>query len=82
MRYFYLRLVFVASGKLAWSFLLTVEVWFGLVCLGWRIGLVLLTYGSPCLEIGFGHIYLPHRKSKRQTASKIISIVSIKDASK
>ena len=62
---FYLRLVFVAYGQLAWSSLLTVEIRFGLVCLRWKIGLVFLTvspvrkmglvfftYGSPCLEIG------------------------------
>ena len=43
---FYLRLVFVAYGQLAWSFLLTVEIWFGLFRLRWKIGLVFFTYGS------------------------------------
>ena len=43
----YLRLVFVAYGQLAWSFLLTVEIRFGLFCLRWKIGLVFLTYGFP-----------------------------------
>ena len=47
----YLRLVFVAYGKLAWSFLLAVELQFGHFCLGWKIRLVFFTYGPPCLEI-------------------------------
>ena len=43
--------VFFAYGwNSVWSFLLTVEIWFGLFCLRWRIGLVFFTYGSPCLE--------------------------------
>ena len=44
---FYLRLVFVTYGQLAWSFLLMVEIRFGLFCLRWKIGLVFFTYGSP-----------------------------------
>ena len=32
----YLRLVFVAYGQLAWSFLLMVEIRFGLLCLRWK----------------------------------------------
>ena len=37
VRYFFLRLVFVAYGKLAWSFLLPVEIRFGLFCLRWKV---------------------------------------------
>ena len=50
--------------KFGLVFLLTVEIWFGLVRLQWRIGLVCFTYGSPCPEIGFGLFYLRffHRK--------------------
>ena len=44
---FCLQLVFVAYEKFAWSFLLTVEIQFGLVCLQWKIGVVFLTYGVP-----------------------------------
>ena len=58
---FYLRLVlFAYSWSLlltvnpVWSFLLAVELRFGLFCLQWRIGLIFFTYGSPCPEIGFG----------------------------
>ena len=43
----HLRLVFVAYGQLSWSFLLRVEIRFGLFCLRWKIGLVFFTYGSP-----------------------------------
>ena len=39
---FYLRLVFVAHGNWAWSFLLTFEIQFGLVCLRWKICLIFL----------------------------------------
>ena len=53
---FHLRLVFVACGQLAWSFLLTVEIRFGLFCLRWKIGLVFSIYGSPCPEIGLNPI--------------------------
>ena len=65
---FYLRLVFVAYGQLAWSFLLTVEIGFvflltvenrlGLFYLRFppvrKLGLVFFAYGSPGPEIGFG----------------------------
>ena len=43
----YLRLVLVTYGRLAWSFLLTVDIRFGLFCLQWKIGVVFLTYSSP-----------------------------------
>ena len=43
----YLRLVFVTYGQLAWVFLLSVEIRFGLFCLRWKIGLVFCPYGSP-----------------------------------
>ena len=68
---FYLRLVLVAYGR---SWLLTVElglvfctygwIWFGLLCLWWKLGLVLFIYGSPRPEIGFGLLCLrfPHHK--------------------
>ena len=65
---FCLRLVFVAYGQLAWSFLITVEFRFGLFYLRSKIGLVFLltvpprqklglvflAYGSPPPEIRFG----------------------------
>ena len=45
---FYLRFVFVAYGNLVWSFLLAVEILFGLFCLRWRLGVVfLLTLPPP-----------------------------------
>ena len=64
-----LRLVFVAYGQLAWPFLLTVDIRFGLFCLRFKIGLVffalvfLLTV-TPRPEIRFGLFCLrfPHRK--------------------
>ena len=61
---FCLQLVFVAYGNLVWSFLLAVEIWFGLFCLRLKIGLVFFAYRSPRPEIGFGLFYLrfPHRK--------------------
>ena len=36
----YLRVVFVAYGKLAWSFLFTVEIRLSLLCLRWKISWV------------------------------------------
>ena len=75
---FYLQLVLATYGQLAWSFLLTVEIWFGLSAYGgksvWsflhtvppvrKLGLVIFPYGSPRPEIGFGLLCLPfpHRK--------------------
>ena len=47
VRPFYLRMVFVAYGKLVWSFLLTVV---GLFDLRWRIGLVFFACGSPHVQ--------------------------------
>ena len=44
---FYLRLVFVAYGHLAWSFLLTVDLRFGLFCSRWKLGFVFFAYGFP-----------------------------------
>ena len=44
---FVVRFVFVTYGQLAWSFLLMVEVWFGLLCLRWKIGSVLLRTVNP-----------------------------------
>ena len=67
-RFFYLRLVFVSYGSLAWSFLLTVENRFGLFYLQFPrpelgFGLFCLRF-PPRLEIGFGFFYLrfPHHK--------------------
>ena len=51
---FYLRLIFVAYGKVAWSFLVMVEMWFGLSCLWWKVSLVFFAYGSSRPEIGCG----------------------------
>ena len=48
-----------------WSFLLTIEIGFGLFCLRWKIGLVFSAYGfPPRAEIGLGLLCLrfPHRK--------------------
>ena len=41
----------VAYGKLAWSCLLAVEIWFGLFLLTLDNRLVSFTYGSPVLEL-------------------------------
>ena len=51
VRSFYLRLVLVAYSELAWSTLLTVEFWFGLFCLRWKVGWVFFCLRLP---IGFG----------------------------
>ena len=51
---FYLRLVFVAYGQLAWSFLLTVEIRFGLLCLRWKPVWSFLLTVPPWPEIRFG----------------------------
>ena len=92
---FYLRLVFVAYGQLAWSFLF--KVWS--FCLWWKFGLVFFTYGSPPpAEIRFGLFCLrfppvwklglvffaygsPTVSEKRRAVSKKTSLVSKKDAS-
>ena len=50
--FFYLQLVFVASGQLAWSFLITVEIRFGLSCLRSKVGLVFFTCGLPPAPAG------------------------------
>ena len=51
---FCLQLVFVAYGKLAWSSLLTVEVWFGIFGLQRKVGLVFsFSTVPPVWEIGF-----------------------------
>ena len=68
-------LLTVGLCYLRWSFLLTVEIRFGLFCLRWKIGLVFFAYGGksvwsflltvpPVQKIGFGLFYLrfPHRK--------------------
>ena len=67
--FFYLRsglhcswLVFVSYDKLAWSFLLTVEVRFGLWCLRWKSSLLFFAYSSPRPEIEFGRFTYGHRK--------------------
>ena len=44
---------FTPSRIFGWVFLLAVEIRFGFVYLGWEIGLVNLTYGCLCPEIGF-----------------------------
>ena len=49
----YFRLVLVADENLAWSFLLTVELWFGLLSIQWKIGLVFFTYGFGLLCLWF-----------------------------
>ena len=88
---FYLRLVFVAYGQLAWSFLLTVwsflltvEIRFGLFYLRFpplrKLGLLFFAYGSPC-PFGLFCLRFPHRNWKRLTVSKKTSTVSKKDAS-
>ena len=62
---FCLRLVFVAYGNLVWSFLLTVEIWFGLLCLRWKICLVFFTYRPPPPSknwIWSFCLHFPHRK--------------------
>ena len=51
---FYLRLVFVAYGQLAWSFLLTVEIRFGLLCLRSKSVWSFLLTVPPLPEIRFG----------------------------
>ena len=51
---FYLRLVFVAYGQLAWSFLLTVEIRFGLLSLRWKSVWSFLLTVPPWPEIRFG----------------------------
>ena len=51
---FYLRLVFVIYGKLAWSFLLTVETQFWCLLLTVENWLGLFASGSPRPEIGLG----------------------------
>ena len=48
------RLVFVAYGQLAWSFLLTVEIRFGLLCLRWKSVWSFLLTVPPWPEIRFG----------------------------
>ena len=60
---FYSRLVFVAYGQLAWSFLLTVEIRFGLLCLRWKSVWSFLLTVPPWPEIRFGLFCLrfPHR---------------------
>ena len=55
---FYLRLVFVAYGQLDWSFLLTVEIRFGLFCLRWKSVWSFLLTVPPGLEIRFGLLCL------------------------
>ena len=49
-KFFCLRLVFVAYGQLAWSFLLTVCSFLLMV----EIRFGLFTYGSACPEVRFG----------------------------
>ena len=51
-------MVLVACCKLAWSFLLVVEIWFGLSCLRWKLGVVISAYASPRPEIGFWSLLL------------------------
>ena len=68
-------LLTVGLCYLRWSFLLTVEIWFGLFYLRLKFGLVSFAYGGksvwsflltvpPVQKIGFGLFYLrfPHRK--------------------
>ena len=87
-------LLTVGLCYLRWSFLLTVEIWFGLFYLRLKFGLVFFAYCGKSVwsflltlplvqKIGFGLFCLrfPHRKQKRRTVSKKTSIVSKKDAS-
>ena len=68
-------LLTVGLCYLRWSFLLTVEIWFGLVYLRLKFGLVFFAYGGESVwsflltvplvqKIGFGLFYLrfPYRK--------------------
>ena len=68
-------LLTVSLCYLRWSFLLTVEIRFGLFCLRWKFGLVFFAYGGKLVwsflltvplvqKIGFGLFCLrfPHRK--------------------
>ena len=55
---FYLRLVFVAYGKLVWSFLL-VEVWFGLFAYGGKSVWSFLLTVHPVRTLGFVFFCLP-----------------------
>ena len=82
--FFYVRLVFVAYGQLAWSLLLTVEIRFGLLCLRWKIGLVFFTYGSsvrsflltvpPWPEIRFGLFCLRFSLSEYWVWSLLLTV--------
>ena len=81
---FYLRLVFVAYGQLAWSSLLTVEIRFGRSAYGgnsvWsflltvpparKLGFVFFAYGSPRPEIGFGVFCLRFPTVSKKTNHK------------
>ena len=55
---FYLRLVFVAYGQLAWSFSLMLEIWFGLFAYGGKSVWSFLLTVSPRPEIRFGRFCL------------------------
>ena len=79
-----MRLVFVAYGQLAWSFLLTVEIRFGLFAYGGKSVWSFLLTVPPCPEIGFGLflltvpprpeifcLRLPHRKSETALQNKL-----------
>ena len=80
---FSLQLAFDACWKLAWSFLLMLEVRSGLFCSRWKIGLVFFTCGFPRPEIDFWSFLLtvPTLQVKWRTVSKQTSIVSKKDTS-
>ena len=51
------RLVFVAYGKLAWSYLLTAEIQFGLFCLRSKIGLFFFTYSSASRNLIWSFLF-------------------------
>ena len=53
--FFTYGLVFVAYGKLAWSFLLTVEIRFGLSCLRWKFAFDFYFWFTPPIrKLRFG----------------------------
>ena len=63
VRFFYLRLVFVVYGQLAWSFSFTVEIRLGLFAYGAKSVrfLFIVSLPSPRPEIGFVFFFtVPH----------------------
>ena len=73
----YSWLVLVAYEKSTLSFLLAVEIWFGLFCLQLKIGSVYSTYSSPRPGLVF-YLRFPHHKYRKLTVSRMTSIASAK----